>query len=292
MARPTVTLLRDFDPCFDQVEEEEEGDSHGNEEDDEATEGEELYDQIDEITISGQAEVVVDPPPKAKPRKKFPIGSPKKINFGPPKPPRNFNYSSTTKDEESKPKEIRDIPSRLKSLLSESNLVRAITKSDVEAAEKAAGDDQKAEKELCAKQRNTAATENIYVTVPFLPAEEDETTPPPLPSCPPPAPARVKDRAVTMYENVWVEPPSGPPLPPRAGASEPPTKTGKLEEIFFNRKVSQESLGSPNSNTGKLVPSLSALPLQLISDYKFYPPHHQKTESVGSESSGSLYSGI
>ena len=292
-ARPTVTLLRDFDPCFDQVKEEE-GDSHGNEEDDEATEVEELYDQIDEITISGQTEVVMDSPPKAKPRKKFPIGSPKKINFGPPKPPRNFNYSSTTKDEESKTKDIRDLSSRLKTMLSESNLVRAIKKSDVEATEKAAGDDHRAEKELCARQRNTAASENIYVTVPFLPSEEDETTPPPLPTCPPPA--RVKERAVTMYENVWVEPPAGPPLPPRAGAAEPPTKTGKLEEIFFARKVSQESLGSPHSNPGKLhltgeldVPSLQS---QLISDYKFSSPHHQKTESVGSESSGSLYSGI
>ena len=247
VARPTVTLLRDFDPCFDQVEE---ADSHGNEEEDEAIEVEELYDQIDENTISGEGEVVTDPTPQAKPRKKFPIGSPKKINFGPPKPPRNFNYSSTKKDEESKAMEMRDIPSRLKTMLSESNLVRAIKKSDVEAAEKAVGDDHKAEKEMCAKQRNTAPTENIYVTVPFLPTDDDETTPPPLPTCPPPA--SKKERPVTMYENVWVEPPTVPPLPPRVGPAEPPTKTGKLEEIFFNRKVSQESLGSPNSSTGKL----------------------------------------
>ena len=245
VARPTVTLLRDFDPCFDQVEE---ADSPGTEEEDEAIEVEELYDQIDEITISG--EVVMDPTPKAKPRKKFPIGSPKKINFGPPKPPRNFNYSSTKKEEESKPLEMRDIPSRLKSMLSESNLVRAIKKSDVEAAEKAAGDDQRAEKELCARQSSTAASENIYVTVPFLPQDEDEPAPPPLPTSKPPA--RKNDRPVTMYENVWVEPPAGPPLPPRAVGAEPTTKTGKLEEIFFHRKISQESLASPNSTTGKL----------------------------------------
>ena len=137
LSRPTVTLLRDFDPCFDQVEE---GDSNGNdedednEEDDEAIEVEELYDQINEITVSGEA--VMDTPPKAKPRKKFPIGSPKKINFGPPKPPRNFYYSSTKKEEDPRAKEMRDIPSRLKTMLSESNLVRAIKKSDVEPAEK------------------------------------------------------------------------------------------------------------------------------------------------------------
>ena len=283
--RPTVTLLRDFDPCFDQLEE---GESNGNDEDDEGLEVEELYDQIDEITIS--AEVGMDPSPKAKPRKKFPIGSPKKINFGPPKPPRNFYYSSTKIEEDSKAGEMRDLPSRLKTMLSESNLMRAITKSDVETAEKAGGE-QKAEKELCARQRGSPATENIYVTVPFLPTEEEEeVTPPPLPSSKPPA--SKNERPVTMYENVWVEPPTGPPLPPRA---EPPTKTGRLEEIFFNRKVSQESLGSPSSSAGKLRLTVTTWaccdPSELISDYKLHSPHHQKTESVGSESSGSLYSG-
>ena len=304
VARPTVTLLRDFDPCFDQVEE---GESNENEDDEEAIEVEELYDQIDEITISG--EVGMDPTPKAKPRKKFPIGSPKKINFGPPKPPRNFNYSATNEESKTKEtKELRDIPSRLKTMLSESNLVRAITKSDLEAAVKAAGGEQKAEKELCARQKGTAATENIYVTVPFLPTEkeeeeeeveEEEVAPPPLPASKPPA--SKSERSVTMYENVWVEPPAGPPagppLPPRAVSGEHPTKTGRLEEIFFNRKVSQESLGSPNSSPGKLrltVQTCACVPSEnmIISDYKFYTPHHQKTESVGSESSGSLYSGI
>ena len=62
-----------------------------------------------------------------------------------------------------------------------------------------------------------------------------------------------------MYENVWVEPDKGregPPLPPRvirmsgARRSEEArdTKTGRLEEIFTNRKMSQESLGSHNSH--------------------------------------------
>ena len=63
---------------------------------------------------------------------------------------------------------------------------------------------------------------------------------------------------MTMYENVWVEPVQGPPLPPRLKTSQSEasivsrdtvstnqsTKTGRLEEIFNNRKQSQESLVS------------------------------------------------
>ena len=63
-----------------------------------------------------------------------------------------------------------------------------------------------------------------------------------------------------MYENVWVEADKGregPPLPPRvlrmsgvrrAEETSRETKTGRLEEIFTSRKMSQESLASHNSH--------------------------------------------
>ena len=62
-----------------------------------------------------------------------------------------------------------------------------------------------------------------------------------------------------MYENVWVEADKGregPPLPPRVirmsgtrrAEEARDTKTGRLEEIFTNRKMSQESLASHGSH--------------------------------------------
>ena len=239
--RPTVTLLRDFDPCFDDLEEEEDNGDLEQEVD-------ELYDQID--AMAGRQEVRDDSVPKVMPRTKFPVGSPKKINFGPPKPPRNFNYSSIKEDEESKPKETKVSPKSLKAMLSESNLLKAMKKSDSSPGAPA---DQK---DFCKKQTDKAATENIYVTVPFSSSSEvdlvtERQTPPPLPSSRPPV--LKPDRTVTMYENVWVEPQSLPPIPPRTGveaASHTATKTGKLEEIFFNKKMSQESLVSHNSSAG------------------------------------------
>ena len=64
-----------------------------------------------------------------------------------------------------------------------------------------------------------------------------------------------------MYENVWVEADKGregPPLPPRVirmsgtrrAEEARDTKTGRLEEIFTNRKMSQESLAS-HGNSGR-----------------------------------------
>ena len=60
-----------------------------------------------------------------------------------------------------------------------------------------------------------------------------------------------------QYENVWVEPDKareGPPLPPRVirtrrtqETEARDTKTGRLEEIFTSRKMSQESLIASNS---------------------------------------------
>ena len=229
--RPTVTLLRDFDPCFDDLEEEDDADD--------GQEVDELYDQIDEITV--RQEVNDEPVPKVKPRTKFPVGSPKKINFGPPKPPRNFYYNSTKEDEEPKTKESKVSPKSLKTMFSESNLVKAMKKCEAERTVEEPS-------ELCKKQPEQVVAENIYVTV-SAPTQPD-TPPPPLPSSRPP-PART-ERPVTMYENVWVEPQCLPPLPPRAPAeaSHTATKTGKLEEIFFSKKMSQESLVSHNSSAG------------------------------------------
>ena len=62
-----------------------------------------------------------------------------------------------------------------------------------------------------------------------------------------------------MYENVWVEADKGregPPLPPRVirmsgtrrAEEARDTKTGRLEEIFTSRKMSQESLASHGSH--------------------------------------------
>ena len=232
--RPTVTLLRDFDPCFDDLEEEDNLDRDHEEVD-------ELYDQINEIAAT--QEVTVDSPPKVKPRTKFPVGSPKKINFGPPKPPRNFNYTSIKEDGEVPTKETKASQKSLKTMLSESNLVRALKKSEEKEVEEDPG--------LCKKQTDQPAVENIYVTIPRSSPPESQT-PPPLPSSRPPAMSA--ERPLTLYENVWVEGHCLPPVPPRTeSVSHSATKTGKLEEIFFSKKMSQESLVSHNSSGGGLV---------------------------------------
>ena len=81
-----------------------------------------------------------------------------------------------------------------------------------------------------------------------------------------------------MYENVWVEPGvspltgQAPPLPPRltgmSGTKRPEeareTKTGRLEEIFNTRKMSQESLTSHASGSGENICLVSSLISHLV----------------------------
>ena len=138
-------------------------------------------------------------------------------------------------------------------MLSDSNLLRRDTKTP----------DQE---DLCKKPDMAAGSgENIYITVPVMNTNDatsdtsdtqgneahSPSPPPPLPTSQPPTTRWGK--GVTMYENVWVEPLEGPPLPPRANKPTEGiviTKTGKLEEIFSNRsrKMSQESLVSHGSS--------------------------------------------
>eukprot|EP00092_Neocalanus_flemingeri_P004733 GFUD01005098.1.p1 GENE.GFUD01005098.1~~GFUD01005098.1.p1 ORF type:complete len:1563 (+),score=315.45 GFUD01005098.1:146-4834(+) len=341
--RPTMTLLRDFDPCFD---DEEENIYSQNQVNDDKETGEvyrvdnEIYDQIDgmQITEPNEKDMKI---PIAMPRTKFPRGSPKKINFGPPKPPRSFNYLPLDKPDkseiqESKHKgEIEEEPIKreqkniespkkstkklLKAQLSDKNLFKS-SKTSKNSKSK---NGNKCENNSCNEKDSLKkdiltdeANENIYVTIPvhkvsdISDSEESprppSSTPPPLPLSQPPRSFEEKNKP-TMYENVWVEPDTGtisldlPPIPPRPGSSnkndyisgktsETPvdteransdshktdifqhcdTKTSRLEGIFFNRKMSQESLASHGSETARS---------------KFM--NHQKSESIDSGSSSS-----
>ena len=142
---PTVTLLRDFDPCFETTEEELEEEEVSEESDD----CDAIYEKIREKPVDQE-----DAPelPIVKPRTKFPLGSPKKINFGPPKPPRQFNLS---------PKKCEEIDGTktsptfrgIKSMLSDSNLLRRVQKdSEIENVKECG--------------------ENIYIKAPVLHSSE------------------------------------------------------------------------------------------------------------------------
>jgi len=347
--RPTMTLLRDFDPCFD---DEEENIYAQNPDHDDVDIGKvhdisnEIYDQIDEMKVTQPNEKSLQAP-KAKPRTKFPRGPPKKINFGPPKPPRSFNYSplgksdeeeiqenqhrNTVKEEKSKLEQKNpDLPKKsaknvLKAQLSDNNFFRTSKNSKHSAS----NNENKCQKNLRTEkdQHSDEVVENIYVTIPVhkisdISEASQEDSPRPPSSTPPPLPLSLPPKSIedpkkpTMYENVWVEPITGsisldlPPVPPRLGSlentehsngkflhspveseganevlshqvvnSDPyrtdkfqnsDTKTSKLEGIFFNRKMSQESLVSHGSETIKS---------------KFI--NHQKSESIDSGSSSS-----
>ena len=165
-----MTLLRDFDPCFDTTEEISDNDDN-------------IYDQIDEKESSN---IKNKTPPTAKPRTKFPSQerSPKKINFGPPKPPRSFSPAYEQQSREVSPRQAspQDAgvsskkgspqqvsprrPSRtsptlqgLKTMLSESNMlkktVKPVTLNNVDADH---------DHDL----RPVTSDENMYVQVPVL----------------------------------------------------------------------------------------------------------------------------
>merc|ERR1711892_476135 len=183
--------------------------------------------------------------PKAMPRTKFPKGSPKKINFGPPKPPRSFNYLPLDKsdeeeiqeskigkkiEEEKSKKEQKKVDSTkkgaknvLKAQLSDNNFFRSSknSKHSPNKNETKCQNDSNIEKDSLKKDTNAdEANENIYVTIPVHKVSDisdnspDESprppssTPPPLPLTLPPKSLENKNNP-TMYENVWVEPDTG-----------------------------------------------------------------------------------
>ena len=144
--RPTMTLLRDFDPCFDTTDEE-----HVDV----------IYDQIDE----GDTRL-----PVPRPRTKLPPQEQsKKINFGPsfsgkgpPKPPRSFSPSQDPSKSNSSPTSSPSKPPKssptlqgLKSMLSESNIL------------KKSPQDSYMYRKSPAELHNSEA-ENIYIQVPVL----------------------------------------------------------------------------------------------------------------------------
>jgi len=343
--RPTMTLLRDFDPCFDVEEENIYGQTEDNVDAEKVHDiSNEIYDHIEDKKVDQPNETKNHP--KALPRTKFPKGPPKKINFGPPKPPRNFNYQPLDKSDEDEVKEEKDLenlgkgknisstadpPKRsvkkaLQSQISENSFFSKTSKNSSHS--KTNNDSVKEKKDSLKGQKNDEEiNENIYVSVPVhkisdISDSSIEESPRPPSSSPPPLPLTLPPKFVddnnkpTMYENVWVEPNTGsisldlPPVPPRMGSSESTdrgreksqdspveservsdtlshqvvnsdpfksdrfqhcdTKTGKLEGIFFSRKMSQESLVSHGSETVKP---------------KFI--NHQKSESIDSGSSSS-----
>jgi hypothetical protein len=245
--RPTMTLLRDFDPCFD--DEEENIYAPNTDQDDGVTRrvpdiSNEIYDQIDEMKVTQPNEDNIQAP-KAKPRTKFPKGPPKKINFGPPKPPRSFNYLPLDKSDE---EEIKDHHSQkvveeekckveqkksgspkksaknvLKSQLSDNNFFRTSKNSKHSNS----NNDDKCQNNSCSEKdslksnKNTEeVVENIYVTIPVhrisdISESSTEESPRPPSSTPPPLPLSLPPKSTddknkpTMYENVWVEPNTG-----------------------------------------------------------------------------------
>ena len=105
--RPTMTLLRTFDPCFDKTEKEaviEEQDEKNDDSDrddeknhSEYDEADNLYAKIDELKSSTPSPRNVDTPRSID--NSPPNLSPKKANIGPPKPPRSFNHQQNIKKE-------------------------------------------------------------------------------------------------------------------------------------------------------------------------------------------------
>ena len=296
--RPTQTLLRDFDPCHLAEEAEE----HAREmAEREVTNT--LYDSMDQLSISsGATPRPGREPPAPRPRNKVPAVV-KKINFGPPKPPRSFNYSQLGKSDEEdsqmcdkpiknyspsdeKPSSRKsDVPmspkksakNKVKQQLDDLSLFRA-------SRRKGGRKDSLKEEE----EEEVRREENLYVTLPLnrlshtsdsSPEESPRPPsepPPPLPITGPPGSRQPR---TSVYENVWVEQCSPlPPVPARParreagqdkvspGSDGPQTKTHLLDSRFQGRKASLESLASQRTRS------------------------HTKSESIDSGSSASSYS--
>ena len=136
--------------------------------------------------------------------KKLPLASPKKINFGaakdpngPPKPPRNFDYSSLA-DDKAAPRKERKLKSP-REMLSKSKKDKTVGELNGEVNQL----------KSCDRDESVEREENMYVTLPSRqednssPSKKSATpSPPPLPSSLPPSASKPKQ---TMYENVWIE---------------------------------------------------------------------------------------
>ena len=148
--KPTMTLLRTFDPCFDKIEKEavieERDEKNSSDEDEEKNhavyeECDNLYAKIDELKESSPSRNIASPQTTV---------SPRKTNIGPPKPPRSFNHPTTSGTEP----EEKLSPSKkgLKSRISEGNLFRRSPRGD--------------EKGSSVPDSASEGSENIYVTAP------------------------------------------------------------------------------------------------------------------------------
>ena len=153
--KPTMTLLRTFDPCFDKIEkeaviEEREEEKSNSDEDDEEKhavyeECDNLYAKIDELKESSPSRNIASP-------HEIVSTSPRKINIGPPKPPRSFNHPSSTSGTEPEEKSSPAVKKGLKSMISEGNLFRRSPRGD--------------EKTSPVPESSSEGSENIYVTAP------------------------------------------------------------------------------------------------------------------------------
>ena len=144
------------------------------------------------------------------PKTKFPIGSPKKINFGPPKPPRSFDCASgevLKKDQQSRSaKDLFNIASKRKQNKDDSNDGIDELKSEMKKeAEKTSKDNLYVTLPVRGKCSSPGSDVNIPSTPPtYAPSTLPPSTPspPPLPASSPPSASKPKQ---TMYENVWIE---------------------------------------------------------------------------------------
>ena len=176
------------------------------------------------------------------PKTKFPIGSPKKINFGPPKPPRSFDCSSVEvlkKDQQSRSaKDLFNITSKRKQNKDDSN------------------DDIDALKVEIKKEAEKKSENNLYVTLPVRgkcsspgsdvnnpspptsappPLPPSTPSPPPLPASNPPSASKPKQ---TMYENVWIE--RGSPVIAQDRDSTTPSIPRERKKDSFTHPISKE----------------------------------------------------
>ena len=151
--KPTMTLLRAFDPCFDIVKKEDDAFEERDEKSHTDDDSDNLYDKIDELKAA-ESPRAVPSPPAVKPRSVTSTPSPK--NIGPPKPPRNYNYPPKTEVAET----ISPAKKGLKSMISESNIFKRSPRCDEDPESVEVGT-KNLEREF-----PSGGSENIYVTAP------------------------------------------------------------------------------------------------------------------------------
>ena len=139
---------------------------------------------------------------------KFPPGSPKKINFGPPKPPRNFDYA--TSPEEKRLSEIPEEPKKERKLKSPRDLLfNKSKKSRSPPKDRSSPDAKNCAVKMLDDIDDGPREENLYVTLPECKDDisgspvntpPPASTPPPLPSSLPPSATKPKqESSVSMH---------------------------------------------------------------------------------------------